>query len=101
VKLSARQTIAQTGWDPDANSIDLAKSLLSTMQNAHDQMHVDQDSVAARTVFVDTTGYNATDFHLTNQDKMTLYQNGLRAGQNFLTRWSWADWQSGEYTTLR
>jgi NTE family protein len=101
VKLSARQTIAQTGWDPDANSIDLAKSLLSTMQNARDQVHVDQDSVAARTVFVDTTGYNATDFHLTNQDKVTLYQNGLHAGQNFLSKWNWASWQAGDYTTLK
>ncbi|MEO6822302.1 MAG: patatin-like phospholipase family protein [Candidatus Nanopelagicales bacterium] len=101
VKLSARQVIAQAGWDPNASAIELAKSLLSTMQNAHDQMHVDQDSVAGRTIFVDTTGYNATDFHLTNQDKITLYQNGLHAGQSFLTKWNWTSWQAGDYTTLK
>ena len=65
VKLSAQLSLAQGTWDPDADSIQLAKSLLTTMQKAHDQVYVDQASVASRTIFVDTTGYNATDFHLT------------------------------------
>ena len=64
VKLSARLTLAQDTWDPDADPIQLAKSLVTTMQKAHDQVYVDQPSVASRTIFVDTTGYNATDFHL-------------------------------------
>lgn len=101
VKLSARQTIEQAPWDPNANSVQLAKSLLSTMQNAHDQMHIDKESVAARTIFVDTTGYSATDFDLTDQDKLTLYANGLAAAQRFLSKWNWTSWQAGDYTTLR
>jgi NTE family protein len=100
VKLSARQSLAQATWDPDANNIELAKSLLGTMQSAHDQVYVDQDSVASRTIFVDTTGYTATQFHLTDADKQKLFDNGLAAGQGFLGKWDWVKWQAGDYTTL-
>jgi NTE family protein len=100
VKLSARQTLSQVPWDPNANSIELAKSLIGTMQSAHDEAYVDQDSVASRTIFVDTTGYVATDFHLTLADKLKLFDNGLSAGQKFLGKWDWVKWQAGDYTTL-
>ncbi len=100
VKLSAQLTLAQGTWDPDADSLQLAKSLLTTMQKAHDQVYVDQASVASRTIFVDTTGYNATDFHLTSADKQKLFNSGLAAGQKFLGKWDWGKWQQGDYTTL-
>ena len=100
VKLSARLSAAQGRWDPNADAIQLGKSLLATMQQAHDQIFVDQPSVASRTIFVDTTGYNATDFHLTLADKQKLFSNGLEAGKNFLSKWDWDKWQRGDYTTL-
>jgi NTE family protein len=100
VKLSAHQSLAQATWDANADSIQLAKSLLGTMQSAHDRAYVDQDSVASRTIFVDTTGYNATDFHLTAADKQKLFGHGLAAGQKFLGKWDWVKWQAGDYTTL-
>jgi NTE family protein len=100
VKLSAKQSLAQAAWDPDADTIQLAKSLVGTMQTAHDRVYVDQPSVASRTIFVDTTGYNATDFHLTQADKQEIYGNGLRAGEKFLGKWDWPRWQAGDYTTL-
>ena len=65
VKLSAKQPIADGKWDPDSNTLELGVSLISTMENAHDQMHIDDPFFASRTIFVDTTGYKATDFHLT------------------------------------
>lgn len=101
VKLSARLTPAQGGWNPDAGPIQLAKSLISTMAKAHDHVFVDQPSVAARTIFVDTTGYSSTDFHLSDQDKQTLYDHGMKAGKKFLAKWDWVKWQHGDYTTLR
>jgi NTE family protein len=99
VKLSARQSLAQCNWNPNANSIELAKSLLGTMQTAHDQVYVDEASVASRTIFVDTTGYTATDFHLTAADKQTLFDNGQQAGEKFLGTWNWDKWQAGDYAT--
>jgi NTE family protein len=100
VKLSAHLSPARGNWDPNADSIQLAKSLLATMQKAHDQVYVDQPSVASRTIFVDTTGYNATDFHLTLADKQKLFNSGLAAGKKFLGKWDWVKWQQGDYTTL-
>jgi NTE family protein len=100
LKLSAHLTVAQDIFDPDADAIQLAKSLLTTMQKAHDQIYVDQASVASRTIFVDTTGYNATNFHLTAADKQKLFSNGLAAGKKFLGKWDWAKWLQGDYTTL-
>jgi len=49
---------------------------------------------------VDTTGYNATDFHLTLADKQKLFNSGLTAGKKFLGKWDWVKWQQGDYTTL-
>jgi NTE family protein len=89
------------GTDGGMLSIQLAKSLLATMQRAHDQVFVDQPSVASRTIFVDTTGYNATDFHLTQADKQRLFDHGQAAGKKFLGKWNWVKWQQGDYTTLR
>ena len=100
IKLSARLSPAQGTWDPNADAIQLAKSLLTTMQKARDQVYVDQPSVASRTIFVDTTGYNATDFHLTSADKQKLFSNGVTAGTQFLGKWDWVKWQQGDYTTL-
>jgi NTE family protein len=99
IKLSARLSVGQGTWDPDADAIELAKSLLTTMQKARDQVYVDEESVASRTIFVDTTGYNATDFHLTPADKQKLFTNGLAAGTKFLGKWDWTKWQPGNYAT--
>jgi NTE family protein len=101
VKLSARQPITNADWSPDGDALQLAKSLIATMQNAHDQAHVDQAAVAARTIFVDTTGFNATNFHLTSDDKNTLFENGRAAAKDFLSKWDWVKWQQGDYTTLK
>lgn len=89
VKLSAR---------PDANLMAPAPSirgvvryglaLVGTMTNAHDQMHLDDPSVVARTVFVETFGVKATDFHLDGPTRDKLFDSGLRAGEKFLGGWS-------------
>jgi NTE family protein len=89
VKLSAK---------PDANLLAPAPSirgvirfglaLVSTMTNAHDQMHLDDPSVVARTVFVDTFGVKATDFHLDAPTRDKLFDSGLGAGKKFLGSWS-------------
>lgn len=94
VKLSARQQAISPGWQPNPGPVELAKSLISTMTNAHDQMYVSDPSFSSRTIFVDTTGYKATDFHLTDADKTTLFDNGTAAGTAFLSSWDWSAWKA-------
>ncbi|MGH9071766.1 MAG: patatin-like phospholipase family protein, partial [Acidimicrobiales bacterium] len=69
-------------------------SLISTMQDAHDQMHVDDPSFFSRTIFVDTTGYKATDFNLTQADKQKLFDAGHAAATKFLQDWDWSAWKA-------
>ena len=94
VKLSARQPVADASWDPDADAFKLGLSLISTMENAHDQMHVDNPFFSSRTIFVDTTGYKATDFKLTEADKQKLFDSGHTAATGFLTNWDWPAWKA-------
>jgi len=93
VKLSARQQIQDADWAPNPGPLELAKSLIATMTSAHDQAHIDNEEYTSRTIFVDTTGYRSTDFHLTSQDKTTLLTNGKAAGGKFLAGWDWEAWQ--------
>jgi len=50
-----------------------------------------------RTVFVDTKvdeqSIAITDFGVTDEQVMGLYQNGLRAGEAFLEKWNFHDWK--------
>jgi NTE family protein len=99
VKLSARES-ADSTWRANKNSFQLALSLLSTMQEAHDRVHIDNPAYSSRTVFVDTSGYKATDFGLSSADKADLFNRGLASGKRFLTVWDWEKWKQGDYAAL-
>jgi NTE family protein len=94
VKLSAKAQISQAHWSPNANALDLAKSLVETMMDAHDQLHIDDPYYSSRTIFVDTTGYSSTNFNLTNADKLAMYANGVKAGNDFLGGWNYDAWRA-------
>src|SRR5919197_5036850 len=83
IKLSAKPDANQVP-NPVHNTLDLAKSLIGTMSNAHDQMHLDDPCVQRRTIFVDTMHVKATDFHLDRATQDRLYQNGRDAARGFL-----------------
>jgi NTE family protein len=93
IKLSARLTPA-AGWHAINNPITMFLRLFSTMSSAHDNVYVDQESVQARTVFVDTTGTSATDFTLDDQKRDLLFNNGRDAAEAFLKEWNWEQWQN-------
>jgi NTE family protein len=92
VKLSARLQVTTAAWKSDANALQLATSLVSTMTDARDQLHVDDPFYSSRTIFIDTTGFSSTNFHLTTTDKLTLFNNGHNAAQQFLTTWDYRQW---------
>ena len=58
--------------------------MLGTMQSWSDQMHLDDPTVIARTIFVDTLGVNATDFGITPEVQDELYRNGRAAAEKWL-----------------
>ncbi|MDQ6754604.1 MAG: patatin-like phospholipase family protein [Actinomycetota bacterium] len=100
VKLSGQQSIRDGDWKPDNGNIELAKSLISTMMGAHDRAYVSDPRSSSRTIFVDTSGYRATDFHLTAADKSKLFGKGMESGQKFLAHWDWEQWKRGAYEPI-
>jgi NTE family protein len=93
VKLSARLTLQQRGWNVSDDVLSLGKALISTLCSAHDQLYVDQESVCARTVFVDTSGVSSTDFKLSEATKQGLYDKGSAAANEFLGTWDFDAWK--------
>ncbi len=107
VKLSARRAPA-AAWNPVTNPVQMLKRLFATMSSAHDTRHVDQPSVQARTIFVDTTGVSSTDFDLDPETRDQLFTHGQEAAAKFLSDWNWEDWQQtyenrsdGSWLTVR
>jgi NTE family protein len=84
VKLSARPTDVMEDRFPIHGVLDLAKAMFGTMSRFHDQMHIDDPAVLARTMFVDTLGVKATDFDIDESTQDLLYENGRNAATNFL-----------------
>jgi NTE family protein len=91
VKLSMRRTPVQE-WQPVRNPVELARRLVATMTGAHDRLHVDQNCVQDRTVFVDTTGVRSTDFRITQEQTEALYASGRNAAHQFLATWDFQAW---------
>ena len=92
LKLSAKPEANLVG-NSIRNTFDFSRAILSTMINAHDQMHIDDPSTAARTVFIDTFKIQATDFDVSLSDQNKLYQSGKNAAEKFLSTWNFKKWQ--------
>lgn len=85
VKLSARPDSG--GISPIGNTYEYLRALVGTMVNFHDQMHLDDPCVVARTIFVDTLDVRATDFDIDSATQEALFHNGVEAAEWFLARW--------------
>jgi NTE family protein len=92
VKLSARQALT-AAWRPITNPIQMFERLFATMSSARDTVYVDQESVRARTIFIDTTGTSATDFNLDTAVRDRLFAHGQEAAGKFLSSWHWDTWK--------
>ncbi|GAA1644453.1 patatin-like phospholipase family protein [Actinoplanes couchii] len=64
--------------------VTLSRAMLSTMTGFYDRLQTCRPEVVARTIVVDTTGVNATDFGLSPADSLRLFENGRRAAALFL-----------------
>jgi NTE family protein len=85
IKLSTRPDAMREGL---VNAIHDTKSMtmamLNTLTGFYDRMHVEDPSVTARTIFVDTFGVKATDFDLDTGTQTKLFASGQKAARDFL-----------------
>lgn len=87
IKLSAKPITAQLQKFDIRGTFGLARAMVGTMTNFHDQMHIDDEGVLARTMFVDTEHVKATDFGIDDSTQDMLFANGRLAATKFLTGW--------------
>lgn len=87
VKLSARPAAPVTDRREVNGAFGLGRAVIGAMANAHDQMHIDEPSVIARTIFVDTGDVQATDFDIDEATQDMLYRSGRHAVGDFLPGW--------------
>ncbi|MFA9429155.1 patatin-like phospholipase family protein [Egicoccus sp. AB-alg2] len=85
VKLTARPDGVGDIVQPVTGPVSYLRALMGTAVTAWDQRHLDDPSVLARTVFVDTTGYPSLDFDLDAQDRAALADKGRNAALSWLT----------------
>jgi NTE family protein len=87
VKLSAKPAAPVLQRFEVKGTLGLARAMVGTMTNFHDQMHIDDPAVLARTMFVDTGRVKATDFDIDEPTQDMLFTNGLAGGNEFLKWW--------------
>jgi NTE family protein len=87
IKLSARPSRPMEPAFHIDGVLDFARAIIGTMSRFHDQMHIDDPAVLARTMFVDTLDVKATDFDIDEATQDTLYENGRTAATKFLHAW--------------
>ena len=100
IKLSARPDAAQRQKYDVHGTLSLALAMVGTMTSFHDQIHIDDPSALARTMFVDTFGVRATAFDIDEGVQDLLFKSGRKATTEFLKDWDFdryvREFRSGE-----
>jgi NTE family protein len=91
VKLSAQPNANQVAH-VIGDTASFIEALLSTMMNAHDQMHLNDPCVIARTIFVETFDVQATNFDIDAPTQQKLYDSGQSSADKFLAQWNWQNY---------
>jgi NTE family protein len=106
VKLSARAATAGRIVNKVNGTVSMTKAMVGTMTSFYDRLHVDQESVQAQTIFVDTEGVSSTDFGLSPETQQRLYENGRKAALKFFDGgdgrepWDWEQYKA-KYRPVR
>jgi NTE family protein len=72
----------------------LLEQVVTTILVGRDQAYLNQPWVRSRAIKVDTTNVGVLDFDLSDRDKQALYDDGLRAGREFLSTWDFGSYQT-------
>jgi NTE family protein len=73
--------------------IDYVKAMAQTMMEAHDRMYV-QQAQWARTIGIPTLGVGTTEFGITRERALALYDSGRKATEEFLETWNFGAYKA-------
>lgn len=88
--------------NPINNPISFLKSVIGTMMDAHDNYHIsmstgDYDRTIGIPTVVTVNGVEeeikTVDFDISREKSQALYENGVKAGAEFLDKWDFAEWK--------
>lgn len=71
--------------------LSMLQAVISTMMGAHDERYIEEHS-DFRTIKIRTLGVSTTQFDISPQKSLELYQSGLAAGRKFFKSWTFADY---------
>ena len=66
--------------------VQLLSGMVHTMMEAHDRMYIEKEQYA-RTIGIPTLGVGTTEFQITRERAIALYESGEKAGESFLSTW--------------
>jgi NTE family protein len=90
IRLSARPGIPPT--HPVHGPVSLGIAAIETLVSNQDNAYIDDPCTVRRTIFVPADEVSPIDFDITAAQREALYRRGLRAGQQFLQTWNYADY---------
>ena len=84
------------------NSVNYLQSLVGTMLEAHDKLYISESrGDYDRTIGIQTTVHvngrdkdiKTTDFNITREEGLLLYENGEKMAKSFLETWNFEEWK--------
>lgn len=72
--------------------ISMLRALFSTMLDAHDERYI-QEHNRFRTVKIPTLGVSNTDFDITHEQSLQLFESGLQSTYAFFGKWKLTDYK--------
>jgi NTE family protein len=104
VSIGARLPRARMEGKGPGAVVDYVKALAQTMMEAHDRMYVEQANYA-RTIPIPTLGVGTTEFDLSPERALALFDSGRWAAEKFLDGWDFdayvAEFRSGKEHSRR
>ena len=85
--LGERLAQSEAARGPLESVVFFIKSLVQTMMEAHDRLYIESADFA-RTIPIPTLGIGSTEFDLSRERAMALYEAGRAAAEAFLEAWS-------------
>lgn len=93
IRLSARPCQPPTSH-PVRGPLSLGLAAVETLVSNQDAAYIDDPCTVRRTIFVPSHDVSPIDFDITAEQREVLYDQGVRAGQQFLASWNFTDFQA-------
>ena len=68
--------------------VSLGFAAIETLLSDQDAAYIDDPCTVKRTIFVPAQDISSLDFNIGDQAKQALFQAGVKAGEEFLSTWS-------------